>query len=761
MLESLFELLFRYRPVVFQRGEFVFAAPWPVLMVVLCAFAVAVPVVWAYTRVGGPVGRRDRLVLVGLRVAVLGVLLFCLLRPSLRLATAVPQQNFVAVLIDDSRSMRIADEGGEPRGAFVAKNFGDTSAPLVSALAERFQLRFFRFAAEVERVADVAELSYAGTRTDLGRALERVRQEMAGLPLSGVVVVSDGADNSRASLAAPLVGLRAAGVPVFTVGVGREALARDIQVSRVEPPRSVTRGTSLVVNVAVSQRGFRGKRIPLQVEEEGRIIALEEIELPGDGETVVVPVHFEASEPGPRRLRFRVPPQEGEVVGENNAREALIEVEDRVDKILYFEGEPRFEVKFIRRAVAEDENLQVVVLQRTAENKFLRLDVDSGEELASGFPKTREELFRYRGLILGSVEASFFTHEQLQMIAEFVERRKGGLLMLGGRRAFGEGGWAGTPVAAVLPVELEEDGGERGFFAEVQVRPTREGVEHAALRLAATRRETEERWRQLPALTTVNRIRGVKPGATVLLAGTGEGIRGEQPILAYQRYGQGKAMAFAVQDSWLWQMHATIPLEDLTHETLWRRLLRWLVSDVPGPVTVVPARDRLAPEERAVLVATVADSSYRAVNDAEVVARVEEPGGRTLELPMEWAVDRDGEYRAGFLPEAEGVYRVTVEARRRGSLLGTDVAYLEVAPVLDEYFDAGMRASLLERIAEETGGRFYTAATVGSLPEDIQYTGKGTTVVEEKDLWDMPALFLLLVALLGAEWGYRRARGLA
>ena len=106
----------------------------------------------------------------------------------------------------------------------------------------------------------------------------------------------------------------------------------------------------------------------------------------------------------------------------------------------------------IRAAVEADSNLQLVALQRTADNKFLRLDIDTPDELATGFPKTRAELFKYRAIILGSVEASFFTHDQLQMLAEFVNVRGGGLLMLGGRRSFSEGGYAGTPVADVMPV---------------------------------------------------------------------------------------------------------------------------------------------------------------------------------------------------------------------------------------------------------------------------------------------------------------------
>ena len=140
------------------------------------------------------------------------------------------------------------------------------------------------------------------------------------------------------------------------------------------------------------------------------------MKLPDDGSAATARVRFSVSDPGPRVLRFRVAPQDGELVTENNAREAMIDVRDRKEKILYFEGEPRSEVGFIRRAVQDDPNLLLVVLQRTADNKYMRLGVDNPDELVAGFPKTREELFSYRGLILGSIEAGAFTGDQLRMI---------------------------------------------------------------------------------------------------------------------------------------------------------------------------------------------------------------------------------------------------------------------------------------------------------------------------------------------------------
>ena len=158
-----------------------------------------------------------------------------------------------------------------------------------------------------------------------------------------------------------------------------------------------------------------------------------------------------------------------------------------------------------------------MTLQRTAERKFLRLDIDAADDLAGGFPKTREELYAYRGLVLGSIEAGAFTPDQLRMMADFVSLRGGGLLALGGRRAFAEGGYGGTPVAEALPVELGAAKAADTFLETLQVRPTRLGQTHVATQIGATEQASAERWASLPPLTSVNPVRRVKPGAAVLL----------------------------------------------------------------------------------------------------------------------------------------------------------------------------------------------------------------------------------------------------
>jgi hypothetical protein len=157
----------------------------------------------------------------------------------------------------------------------------------------------------------------------------------------------------------------------------------------------------------------------------------------------------------------------------------------------------------------------------------------------------------------------------------------------------------------------------------------------------------------------------------------------------------------------------------------------------------------------------VRDEAFVRLNDARVVAVVTDPAGVEHELPVEWSVERDGEYRARFTTEAAGLYAVRVEASRRGEPLGTAATSVEAVPLADEYFGAERRTALLKRIAEETGGRFYTPATVAGLPEDLSYTESGSTVKERRELWDMPVLFLSALVLACSEWGYRKWRGLA
>jgi hypothetical protein len=773
-LEGIFQFLFKYRPTEFAKGHLAFGAPFSVVLLLVAATVIGIPAVLTYGTVRGKSTRRDRWVLGALRAASLVVLLGCLFRPMLLLSAAVPQRNYVGVLVDDSRSMRIADNGVHARSEWIEHEFGGPDSTLLAGLRKKFIVRLFHFSSGAQRIDSTSALSFSGAETHLGDAVEQARQELDGVPLSGLVVLSDGADNSRAPISDELLSLRARSVPIFAVGLGAEHFSKDIEIRRVSTPHSVLKGGALVADLLIRQRGYGGQKVPLVVEDGGEIVSRDSITLPSDDDVAPVRVSVIASRAGARSLTFRIPPQPGEQVKENNAQHALVDVRGGREKVLYVEGEPRYETRFIRAAIDPDSNLQLVVLQRTAPNKFLRLNVDAATDLAGGFPTSRAELFQYRAIILGSIEASFFTHDQLAMLADFVNVRGGGLLLLGGRHAFAEGGYAGTPLAAVMPVVVTGDAvaDSMTFFADLKVQLTPPGESHAVTQVAATPAASVQRWKTLPAVTTVNRIREVKPGAVTLVSATvpSGGRAGEpddpvrdytQPVLVYQRYGRGLSVAFAIQDSWSWQMDPSTPVGDQTFATFWRQMARWITSDVPDRMVVTATGDQVDARTPVGIRASVADSIFVPRNDAKVVAHIVSDSSAPRDLSLDWAIDRDGEYRGTFTPETPGVYTIRVDATLPSGAVVTDTSYVRVADQNTEYFDAEMRAPLLQRMAKETGGKFYTPATASTLPEDVALSKHGVTVVNQMDLWDMPAVLLLLLALVTSEWAYRKARGLA
>ena len=247
MFESLFEFLFKYRLLLFQEGDFSFTSPWPWAIGLIVAAALAVPSALTYTAARGDSTAADRGIMGGLRLGALSIVVFCLLQPTLIITSVVPQRNFVGILIDDSRSMTIADQDGRQRSEFVTRNFTGEESVLLDQLAERFTLRFFRFSGNTQRLGDVRELTYEGSRTEIGPALVRAQEELAGVPLSGLILITDGADNSGEALAESLLPLQATSTPVYTIGLGEEALSPDVQVSRVE-------GGRMFISVAGRQR---------------------------------------------------------------------------------------------------------------------------------------------------------------------------------------------------------------------------------------------------------------------------------------------------------------------------------------------------------------------------------------------------------------------------------------------------------------------------------------------------------------------------
>jgi uncharacterized membrane protein len=746
-----FETFFKYDPIVYERGTLAFQMLNSPGMFWLFAAVAGAGAFLLYRSIRN----HASIGMIVLRSLTFVILLFILLQPVLNIATVLPQESYFAVVVDNSRSMQIADEGdGTARRAdllideMAATNF-------FGRLGEKFRVRTYRFDREAERIDDMSRMTFEGERTRVESATEMLFQELGTVPLSGVALISDGVDNASERFTESMSRLQSRGIPVFTVGVGNEAINRDVELIRAVTPRTSLKDATIAAEVSFRAHGLAGRPATIQVRENGILLKSEQVSLPRDGQIGEAEIDLPITNEGSRVFEFTVEAAEDRIP-ENNVLSTLVEVSNDRPKILYVDGEPRWDYKFIGRAMWEDASIDLVRLLRTSPNKYFRQGIETDTVLVDGFPTTREELFEYKGLILGSVESTFFTQEQQQMIVDFVSRRGGGLLMLGGRSSFSEGNYQNTVIADVLPVRLPA--GTGNFTVEnVSLEVSNTGRLHPIMQLNPNGNEPVVGWDELPPLTEYNRVAEPKPGAQVL-ANVG-GASGNPVLLAYQRYGRGRSMVFTSSSGWRWQMQ--MPSEDQTHELFIRQLMRWVVNGSPDPVEARSENDSYVPGEQIRVFADISDPSFARMNNADVSGRIYDPDGNVVPLRFDWTGLEDGTYQATMTGSVSGIHTLEVEASYGGEAIGSYESTFQVRDRPVEFYNAALDTRFLESMAEQSGGRFYPLSELGDLPDDAQYIEGESSIIESRELWDVPILFLLLAMTLGGEWFWRKARGLA
>ncbi len=751
----MFEFFFKYPASVFRKGEFVLLSGWSVWALAAAIVAAGGGLAWLMWSRRRPVSAGitgfRKFVIWSLQSALAAIVLLLLWQPAVRISTLKTQQNVVAVVVDDSRSMAF-EERGKTR---LAQAVAALSNGLLEELSRKFQVRMYRMGSHLERIRSVEELTASAQATRISETLKQLVAESASLPIGAVVLLSDGADNSGGVDLEAIAALRSRRLPVHTVGFGRERFDKDIEIADVQTPARALPGSRLVARVAFRQQGLAGRKVRLSLRASGKVLAACEVEIRDHGGLQTETLLFNAGEPGARHLEVVIDPLEGEENLFNNKVARLVNVEALQPRVLYIEGEPRWEYKFIRRALEDDRTVPVVSMLRTTQNKIYRQGISEPKELEEGFPGRVEELFSYEGLIIGSVEAGYFTASQQELIREFVDRRGGGLLWLGGRASLADGGYQTSSLADLLPVELPD---RKGTFhrdrASVSLTPG--GRDSVITRLVEDPEQNVQRWAKLPQLADYQEIGEPKPGAVVLAELTAPGGR-RLPLLVTQNYGHGRTAVFATGGSWRWQMQQE--LEDRTHEVFWQQLLRWLVTGTPGRVTVSTPQQVLSDESRIELTAVVRDKTYLPVSDARVEARILGPGGSSGTVELTPDARERGTYRAVWEAPAPGSYLAEVVAHRADEVAGRDVLTFQRQDGVAEYFRAEQNRELLEKLAEQTRGGYYTPAELDRLAQEITFSEAGITVRETKDLWNMPAVFLLLIALRSLEWFWRRRWG--
>jgi hypothetical protein len=756
----MFQFFFKYPIPVFSKGQFVLLGAWPgwvlLLLIVASTAGLALLIRSRLPQAAPNISKWRAGAVWLLQSLLIATVLVLLWQPAITVAELASQQNVIAVVLDDSRSMAIADSSGNlTREAAAEKALEDG---VLAGLQKKFQVRLYRLDSRVARAATLREIQPTAPATHINDGLRQLVTETSDLPVGAVVLLSDGSENSLDGSGdldlETIHALHNRRLPVHTVGFGKEQPAHDIELNDVRVTSRAMAGSRIPATVTFHQRGYAGSKAILAIRDGDKTLDSREVTLGADGATQVETVFFSPGDAGVKSLHFSLGPLANEENVNNNAVSRLLGVTDDKRRILYVEGEPRWEYKFIRRAEDDDKIVQVASMLRTTENKIYRQGINDPTELANGFPVRPEDLFGYQGIILGSVEAGYFTPLQQELLREFVDRRGGGLLFLGGRFALGDGGWSGSSLVDLLPTYLPSS---RNTFHRdpATVELTAAGSDSPITRLMDDPAKNIDRWKKLTYLMDYQDAGTAKPGAAVLIQ-MNAGAR-KLPLLVTQNYGRGRTAVMATSGTWRWQMSQ--PLGDPVHDLFWQQLLRWLVLDSPGQVVVTAANHTLMDDGHIELSANVRDKEYMPAPDAKVTAHLIGPNGISVMLDMTPAADNPGVFHAAWTADKPGSYLAEVTAEKGSQELGSDTFPFERIDGVAENFHTVQNRELLEKLATETGGRYWKPGELSRLPNEISYSDAGISVRDIKELWNMPVVFLWLLLLMAAEWLLRRKWG--
>ena len=747
---------------------------------------------------------------------LVGLILLALILMEPVILDELPRKNAneVAIVADNSSGLTVALDANEPSPAeqltsALVNSETNLYPEWLARIDDTFRLQPFLFDGSLRRVDEFSELSFAENRSDLATALGRIRQRFDKRPLAAIVAFTDGnatdAEELDTTLAKWSEVAENAGVPVYPVILGDPSPeARDLSVNHVTAETTQFEDAQVTLNIEAAARGHFPDPVEVfAVNEAGKELAVKEVVFPepvsGGPVSRALPVRLQLSAmpPGISFLKVGIrqsaeKPAE-ELTDRNNEKQISVNRGSGPYRILYVSGRPNWEYKFLRRSLAMDSEIELVGLIRIAkrEPKFewrgrtgessnplfrgfrseipeetrkydepvlVRLNVSDASELRDGFPKSAEDLFdTYKAIIIDDLEASFFTQEQQELIDQYVSRRGGTLLMLGGQESFQPGLWENTPIGRVLPVYLDKiRNGPPSLESAFDL--TREGWLEPWMRLRSSKDEETNRLAYMTPFFALNQISAIKPGASILSTVI-DSERRTLPAIITQRYGEGKSAAVTIADFWRWGMKDPEQQENLARS--WRQLVRWAINEVPSRVELEKEEVNSGLLPLTKLSVRVQTKTFDPQDDATVILTVSHEDGETSTLSAEPSLTDPGLFTTEYASENPSGYRVQASVLDgEGEEIGTDEIARTINPEADEFAKLGPNQSTLERIAAETGGKMLRLDELAELPALLKTLDLPISEVRQRPLWHTPWLFLIALACFLGEWVIRRRQGI-
>ncbi len=736
--------------------------------------AIVLAMLLLVTLVGLPrhrLSRRQRGAVVALRLAVIVLAMFAMLRPALVHTTAKRQSATLVLLVDRSRSMTIADSVGGKTRWEVLQAALDEARPTLQKIGEDLEVKLYTFDSQLHPLdfspgkLDLGEPP-DGEQTAIGAALEDVLRREAGKRLAGVLLLSDGAQRAYAprdiAPQGPVRRLADLGFPLYSFPFGQPrglGQARDVAVKDLSVNESVYVKNELPVHGTVRIEGFGGRAIPIQLlmeQPSGKMepVAGEELKAPSGGEAVPVELSTIPQIPGEYKLTLRVPSQPGELVTTNNEISTFVTVLKGGVNVLYLEGALRVDPKYLLLSLDASPDIKV---------DYVRIDQRDPRQR----PVNLQERFqrgKYDVYMIGDVDSSFFTSEELQALAQVV-RQGAGLAMLGGFHTFGPGGYNDSPLRELLPFAMDSKERQRvgdPIRSDVQLggplkmRPSKPLGERHYLMSLGQGSQREQIWDKLPPLEGANKLGEPKPAAQVL-AETPD----RKPLLIVQEAG-GRVMAFAGDTTWHWWMEGFAE----QHKRFWRQVILWLARKdelTDGNVWIKLAQRRLGPGQRLDFTAGAQSPQAEPLQTARYQAEISLPDGTKQQVNLV----QQGDHVVGVFDgtQTAGDYAVTVTVENQGAPAGSAKSRFLVFEQDLELDNAVADPTLLASLSAMTKGVGGKSLAPEELPDLLRRIQEKPPELEVETLvketpWDTWPFFLLFVGLISVEWYLRKKWGL-
>ncbi len=759
----------------FNEYRWVFLSPWGRLGLYAGGLAVVAIVVLAWRASRGAAAWR-RAFLIGLRgAAALGALVV-FLEPAVELRQVAREPNRIAVLIDDSKSMSLAESTQGPTRIERARRLIAASGSTLAKWEQDHKIDYYTFSDTLVATtpAALATDTAEGKSTMIRKALELVRGRYEGRDLAGIVLISDGAATGSfdedAGDGAVRDFLRSLDTRVHTVWAARDGL-KDLAVAKIMADEFAFVRTVVRIEAVIHTTGLPAVQVPVTLSTDGQPLRQKFVDLPaGDHEVTVT---FEVTPPRVGRYVYEVsvPVVQGEAVTTNNARSFVVRVIRDKIRVLQVAGAPSWDVRALRQMLKSNPNVDLIsfFILRTQDSVSL---VPNDEMSLIPFP-TRElfeqQLPSFDLIILQNFEyLPYGIGDYLENIRSYVEGG-GGLAMLGGAQSFTSGGYYGTPVAAALPVELYGpfDAGPVLDTTQFQPQLTDAGQMHPVTSLRYSANDNLAAWRGLPPLEGVNLVAGAKPDATVLAVHPRLRTKSGKPmpVIVAGEYGKGRSLAITTDTLWHYGFLAAAHAGDdgRQYTKLWENAMRWLIQDPDlrnlhvdsDAVEYVPG----APVRVAV---RLLGRDYQPLANGEVtlaVTRGADPAKAEQVSTQKLVVGDDGTQTVDLGGLPPGVYRVSGKA----TIAGRQVDATDIFLVRDGGTELDRPVGdpgTLEAIAKATRGE--ALGPVDELPARLEFDAPRIVRVDKRtdvELWSRPSLLILVVGLLGLEWLLRQRSG--